>query len=64
VSDIVVTMKDGTVRKFMHEGRPGGSYTKRLSFESGVAIITDEYYRQTCIPVNDIAEIDCKPERS
>ncbi|KPL28080.1 MAG: hypothetical protein AMJ72_05410 [Acidithiobacillales bacterium SM1_46] len=64
MSDIVVTMKDGTVRKFMHEGRPGGSYTKRLSFEGGVAIITDEWYKKTCIPVEDIKEIECTPERS
>jgi hypothetical protein len=31
VSDIIFKMKDGTTREFTHEGRPGGSYTKRLA---------------------------------
>jgi len=36
-------MTDGTVREFKHLGRPGGSYTVRLTFEGEFAIVTDEW---------------------
>lgn len=61
MSNIVITMKDGTVRKFVHKGRPGGSYTKTIRYEGGMAIITDEYHAETAIPVNDILEVLSKP---
>lgn len=57
MSNIVVKMKDGTERKFLHKGRPGGSYTNRLKLENGFAVIEDEYYERTIIPSGDIAEI-------
>ena len=63
MSDIVVKMKDGSERKFLHEGRPGGSYSKSLKLENGFAVIQDEYYRRTIIPAADIAEITEWPNR-
>ena len=63
MSNIVVRMKSGEVRRFMHEGRSGGSYTKSLTFEGAFAIITDEWYRRTCIPAEDIADIEETPDR-
>ncbi len=57
MSNIIVKMKDGNERKFMHEGRAGGSYTKSLKFEGAFAVITDEYHQRTAIPAADIAEI-------
>jgi len=63
VSNITVKMKDGTVRKFLHEGRSGGSYTKSLTFDGAFAIIKDEYYNRIAIPAADIAEITETPER-
>lgn len=57
-------MKDGTKREFKHEGRAGGSYTKRLTAEGAFAVITDEYGTRTLIPAGDIAEIVDRPERS
>jgi hypothetical protein len=57
MSNIVVTMKDGTVRKFMHTGRPGGSWSKTLKYEGGFAIIEDEYQQRTAIPASDIREV-------
>lgn len=64
MSDITFKMKDGTTREFKHEGRPGGSYTKRLKLENGFAIVEDEYSRRTIIPAADIAEIIDDPGRS
>ena len=60
---ITITMKDGTKREFPHRGRPGGSWTKRLTFEGAFAIITDEYEARTAIPAADIAEITETPNR-
>lgn len=55
---ITFKMKDGTERVFKHRGRPGGSYTIRLSFEGEFAIVTDEYDDRTIIPGHLIAEIN------
>lgn len=63
MSNITFTMKDGSKREFKHEGRPGGSYTKRLTFEGAFAVVTDEYYNRTAIPSADIKEISEAPER-
>lgn len=63
VSSITVKMKDGTTREFPHQGRAGGSYTKRLSFEPGFVVITDEYYQRTCIPERDVKEVIESPDR-
>lgn len=60
---IKIKMKDGTVREFKHEGRAGGSYTKRLTTEGAFAVVTDEYYQRTLIPAADIVEIIETPER-
>jgi len=57
MSSILVKMKDGTERKFPHEGRAGGSYTKTLKFEGAFVIIEDEYYKRIAIPAADIAEV-------
>lgn len=58
--DIVVYMKDGSVKPFPHEGRPGGSYTKSMRTEIGFVVITDEYYNEHWIPTNDIDRIETK----
>ena len=55
--DIEIKMKDGTVRQFLHEGRPGGRFTKTLRLECGFVVIEDEYFRRTIIPAADVAEI-------
>ena len=63
MSTITIHMKDGTTKKFKHEGRGGGSYSKHLTFEGDFVIITDEYYTRTCIPSRDIKEIIEEPQR-
>lgn len=63
MSSITIKMKDGSVRNFPHEGRPGGSYSKRLTYEGAFAIVTDEYGKRTSIPAHDIAEIVESPTR-
>ncbi len=54
---IVFKMIDGTTREFKHRGRPGGSYTIRLTFEGEFAIVTDEWGDRTVIPGALISEI-------
>jgi hypothetical protein len=57
MTNIRITMRDGTKKEFLHKGRTGGSFTKKIRYEPGVAIITDEYYRETVIPMELISEI-------
>lgn len=61
MSNIILKMKDGTERKFMHTGRPGGSWTKRVKYEGAFVIIEDEYQNRTAIPAADIAEVKETP---
>lgn len=63
MSDIIIKMKDGSVKQFKHEGRAGGSYSKSLKLENGFAIVEDEYGKKTIVPANDIAEIIEEPGR-
>lgn len=63
MASIFVKMKDGTERKFKHEGRAGGSYTKRIRYEGAFAIIVDEWGNETAIPAEDIAEVKVERER-
>lgn len=57
MASIYVKMKNGTTKKFKHEGRAGGSYTKSIRYEGGFAIITDEWGSETAIPMQDIEEV-------
>ncbi len=63
MSDITIKMKDGSVRAFKHEGRPGGSYTKCLRYEGAFAIVKDEWGTEIAIPAADIAEIENRETR-
>ena len=63
MASIRIKMKDGSIRDFPHEGRAGGSYTKKLRYEPGFVVIEDEWHRETAIPAADIAEIIKTPER-
>lgn len=64
MSDVVVHMKSGERREFLHRGRAGGSYTVNLTLENGFAIIEDEWHKRTIIPAADIESIEETPERS
>jgi hypothetical protein len=55
--NITIIMRDGTKREFKHEGRAGGSYTKSVRYEGGFCIVTDEWYSDTAIPQELIAEV-------
>lgn len=55
---ILITMKDGTIHKFEHQGRAGGSYRKKLTFEAAFAIVTDEWGKRIAFPAADIAKIE------
>lgn len=63
MASITIKMKDGTKREFPHEGRPGGSYTKKVTYEGAMVVIEDEYYKRIAIPVADVAEVIETPNR-
>lgn len=58
---IKITFKDGSTKEFKHKGRPGGSYTIKLSLQSGFAIVEDEWGHQVIFPENAIAQIEQDP---
>ncbi len=60
MASIKIIMKDGTVKDFPHEGRPGGSYTKKIRYEGCFAVVVDEWMDEIAIPAADIAEIRTK----
>ena len=47
----------GGWRIFEDRGRPGGSYTQKLSTDGPFAVVTDCYGTKTYIPSTDIEEI-------
>lgn len=63
MSNITVTMKNGAVREFRHEGRVGGSWTKSVKYEGAFVIIEDEYQKRIAIPAADIVEVVETPHR-
>jgi hypothetical protein len=63
MASIEIKMKDGTVRNFPHEGRAGGSYTKKATYEGAFVVITDEWGTRTAIPAADVAEVVERPVR-
>lgn len=64
MADIEIKFKDGTNRLFKHEGRAGGSYTKRITYEGAFAIVEDEYGNRVSFPAETISEVIEKPNRS
>lgn len=63
MANITIKFKDGSVREFKHEGRPGGSYTKTLQYEGAFVIVQDEYYNRVAFPAADISEVTERPTR-
>jgi hypothetical protein len=64
MASITVKMKDGTERKFPHEGRAGGSWTKKVTYEGAFVVIEDEWQQRTAIPASEVAEVVETPNRS
>jgi len=56
VANITLKMRDGTTREFRHEGRSGGSYTKRMQLEGAFVVVVDEWGVRTAIPAELVAE--------
>ena len=61
MANITITMKDGTVKTYKHEGRAGGSYTKTVRYEGAFVIVRDEWDAETAIPAADVAEVRVEP---
>jgi hypothetical protein len=63
MSNITITFNDGTKKEFPHEGRSGGSYSKRLILENGWVIVEDEYGNKTIYPESIVKEINERSHR-
>ena len=63
MANIKITLKDGTVREFKHEGRAGGSYTKTLKLEDGFVIVEDEWDKVVAFPAETVALVEQEPHQ-
>ncbi len=63
MANIYIRYKDGKREEFLHTGRAGGSYTKRLRYEPGFVVITDEWDQETSIPADLIERIEMSPRQ-
>lgn len=63
MQSITIKFRDGSVREFPHQGRAGGSYSKRVRYEGQFVIVTDEWHNETAFPVETVAEVYEKNER-
>ena len=63
MANIEIRFKDGTTRKFEHEGRAGGSYTKTVRYEGAFVIVKDEWGTETAFPAESVAEVKTTPHR-
>lgn len=63
MANIRIILKDGTVRRYDHEGRPGGSYTKTVRYEGAFVIVRDEYDSEVAFPAADVKEVQVNPHR-
>lgn len=63
MAHIKITMKDGTIHEFQHQGRAGGSYTKELHYEIGFVVVVDEWGKTTAFPSSDVAKVETRPNR-
>jgi hypothetical protein len=61
MANIRIKFKDGSVKTFNHQGRPGGSYTKKLEYRGAFVVVIDEYYHETSFPASDIEQINVTP---
>lgn len=61
--DIVLYMRDGSKIEHLHEGRPGGSYSKSIEYKPGFVVVKDEYGKKISYPSSDIKTIEERPIR-
>lgn len=61
--NVTIEFKDGTKRDFLHEGRPGGSYTKHVHYEGAFVIVEDEYGTREAFPAADVKRVIERPHR-
>lgn len=56
-TSIKIIMKEGPDRDFPHVGRAGGSWEKKVRYEPGFVVVTDEWQNDTAIPADDVKEV-------
>lgn len=61
--EIKITKKDGSIERFQHRGRAGGSYSISLRYEGGFVIVENEWGDTTAFPAADIEKVETAQER-
>ncbi len=64
MSDVTINFRDGTKKTHKDNGRPGGSYTVRATFEGSFVVVTDCYGNRTAYPMDLVASVDVPTNES
>jgi hypothetical protein len=62
MAHIVITLKDGTVKDFPNQSRPGGSWTNSVRYEGAFVIVKDVWGKETAYPAADVKQVENTPE--
>ncbi len=63
MASIKVHLKDGRILDYPHEGRPGGSYTKSVSYDGAFVVVEDEWGKTVAWPAADVDHVETTPHR-
>ena len=58
-----IKFRNGETAQFKHEGRAGGSYTKRVELTEGWVTIIDEWGQRTSYPADTVEAVNEIPNR-
>lgn len=59
--EIVIELKDGTIHRYQHESRPGGSYRLSIRYESEWVVVKDEWDKEEAFPTADVKKVTAIP---
>ena len=57
MATVTIKFRDGTERTMEDRGRPGGSYSQKVSYEGGFVVVTDVWGAKTAFPAELVAEV-------
>jgi hypothetical protein len=60
---ITIRFRAGEKVVYEPKPRPGGSYTKSIRYEGGMAIVKDEWGKETAYPIDTIESVETHPDR-
>jgi len=57
MSEVTIEFRDGTVKHFPEQERPGGSWTNSVSYEGNFVVFRDVWGTTTAYPMDLVAKV-------